>query len=118
MATVTTVLLNARDILQDLDSAAYRYTDAQLVRYLNEAVREIYRLRPDAMLGSYNDDLPTYVEGDIEAATAVAVPDFLSSVLTNYVVGRAEMRDDEFAVDGRAAILTNRAVAQLRTSEA
>lgn len=118
MTTVSTVVTNARGILQDTDSDSYRYTQAELVSYLNEAIQELRRLRPDFFVGSFNTSLPSYAEADIAAGTEVDVEDFLAPALVNYVAGRAQLRDDEFVSDGRAVALINRWTSQIRTTGA
>lgn len=96
MATFQNIIDNARVDLQDV--AGTRYTDAQLIGYANDGIQEMYRYRPDFRLGSYTAAVTTYV-----AADTLPIPDQYRMLLTNYLVFRAEVRDDEYSVDGRAA---------------
>lgn len=96
MATFQNIIDAARVDLQDV--AGTRYTDAQLMGYANDGIQEMYRYRPDFLLGNYTAAVTTYV-----AANNLPIPDQYRMLLTNYLVFRAEVRDDEYAVDGRAA---------------
>jgi hypothetical protein len=96
MATFQNIIDDARVDLQD--SAGTRYTTAQLLGYANDGVREMFRMRPDFRLGSYGVAVPTYVVGD-----NLPIPDNYRMLLTHYLIFRSETRDDEYAVNGRAA---------------
>lgn len=93
----------ARVLLQDT-RAPHRYATQELLGYLTSAVTEAYRLRPDLFVGSYST-LPIFSESNQSAA--VPLPVWLFPQAVNYMVGRAELRDDKFTVDGRALALTN-----------
>lgn len=95
MATFQNIIDDARVDLQD--SAGTRYTTAQLIGYANDGVREMFRVRPDFRLGSYGTPVPTYVESD-----TLPIPDNYRMLLTNYLIFRSEVRDDEYSVNGRA----------------
>jgi hypothetical protein len=101
--SVQDLLARVRQVLQDLDAEGYRYPTGDLIGYLNDAVLEAYRLRPDLFVGRYAQNLPQ-VDPTAPDFTTVDFPltnsCFVATV--NYVAGRAEIRDDEYAVDGRA----------------
>lgn len=104
---VSDLLDRVRQVLQDQDQDNYRYPTVDLVGYLNDAVLEARRLRPDLFLGSYLKALP---QAPTDASTdwstvAFPLPDQYFVAAYNYVAGRAEFRDDEFAVDNRAMTL-------------
>ena len=44
--TPQTIITEARDILNDTDSAGYRQTDAELLRYVNDGMKEVSRVNP------------------------------------------------------------------------
>lgn len=98
MFTIGRAVTRAQEILQDVDGV--RYTPAQLTAYLTEGIVAIRRVRPDIFIGQYATALSDYTESDLDSA--LPVPDSLLQGLAEYVAGRAELRDDEFAVDGRA----------------
>jgi hypothetical protein len=98
VATVSEIVLAARDILQDHEQT-YRYSDASLLRLVNQALLEIRRVRPDYFIGTFHRTVPR-VTG---LADTVPAPETLIPPIVRYVSGMAEMRDDEFTTDGRAA---------------
>jgi hypothetical protein len=97
MTTIATIISNARVILNDTDSV--RYTDSQLVTYANEAVKLAKRLRPDLFFGSYSTALATLTSASESPLDVVYDP-----ALVDFIVGRAETRDDEYVVAGRATL--------------
>ena len=100
---VSDLLARVRQVLQDLDQDNYRYPTSDMVGYLNDATLECRRLRPDLFLGTYLQPLPMVSETPIDYSTiAMPVPDSCFTACVDYVAGRVELRDDEFAVDGRA----------------
>ena len=98
VATIQNIIDDARVILQD--AAKTRYTDAQLTSICNYALYTANRLRPDLFFSSI---------GTAQTALAVGntfpLPPQYEPVVSNYVASRAELRDDEYSVDGRAAAL-------------
>ena len=98
MATLQNVIDGARVVLQDADKV--RYTDAQLLGYANDGIVLGFKYRPDFRLGNYTVALGTYV-----AADQVPFPVQYQHLLKYYVVSSAELRDDEYSQDGRAAAL-------------
>lgn len=97
--TVKDVVDRAGVTLQDKKGT--RYLTSELVGYLIDGLQEIRTLRPDLFIGGFDQPLP-----DTMALTdPLPVPDNLFARLSEFVAGCAELRDDEFAVDGRAVIL-------------
>lgn len=107
MATLQQIIDSARVDLQD--AAKTRYTDAELLEYANDGIQEGYRFRPDFKLGSFSVAPVTYVAGD-----DAPFPYTYQMILKHYVVARAELRDDEYALDGRAAALLGRFEKELK----
>lgn len=101
MATFQQIIDNAQVFLND--TAGTRYTDSQLLGYANEALKEIRRVRPDLFFGSYTTTLSTYGLSD-----TVPIGDEYLPYMTDYMIFRSEVRDDEYALDGRAAALFSR----------
>ena len=104
MTTFQQILDDARVLLNDeLDadgSNVPRYTETQLMLYARQAIVEARRVRPDLFLSNLVGDFPA-----LTAASTVPIPETYHVPLVDYVVARAEMRDDEFAVDSRAATM-------------
>jgi hypothetical protein len=101
--TISDCIGRARALLQDTLENAHRYSDADLLAYFNDALYELKRIRPDAWIGQYGEDLTLYASSDL--TTEVPFPSTYFAPVVYYIVGMAELRDDEFAVDGRAATL-------------
>lgn len=100
--TVGQVVDAARALVQDT-KAPYRYATDDLAGYVSEAMTEARRARPDLFLTTLRDPLPTYTAFDL--AAVIPMPDSYFSQVVNYVVGRADLREDAFAQDGRAITL-------------
>lgn len=100
--TVGQVVTAARAIVQD-SVVPYRYSDTDLAGYVSEALTEARRVRPDLFLGSLRAAVPLYTSADL--ATALPLPDSYFSQVVNYVAGRVDLREDQFAQDGRAMTL-------------
>ena len=98
MATLQNVIDSARVVLQDADKV--RYSDAQLLGYANDGIVLGFKYRPDFRLGQY-----TVALGDLGASDQVPFPVQYQQLLEYYVVSSAELRDDEYSQDGRAAAL-------------
>lgn len=118
MATTTPkaiddVITEARATIND-STVPFRFTNALMVSYLNTALREVYRYRPDAFIGNFQSGLlsqivlPTYSEADLglNPATQFPIDDrlFFNAVVF-FVTGRTELADDEFTDEGRAMTL-------------
>lgn len=101
--SIDDALLDARVILND--AAGDRYTDDQLVSDLNNAISMTKMLRPDAFI--LGEALPEFTAADLAQgpATDFPLPEIFYQSFVYYLAGNAELRDDEFAVDGRAMTL-------------
>ena len=79
----------ARDILNDA-STPYRWSDAQLLRWLSDGQREVYRRRPDLFMQLGAMVAPS----DLSATTDdLDVGEAQRAALTDYVCARAFMVD-------------------------
>ena len=96
--TVTKVITEARILLMDEVNSPYRYSDASLLSALNQAFPEIKLRRPDLFIS--NPVLPEYTAVD---SSLIVLNEMYRMALVYYVVGRAQMRDDEDVQDQRAA---------------
>lgn len=96
---VSAIIDECRDLLQD-QVVPYRYDTDQLERFVTFAVREAKRIRPDLFLGSFANPID-----DLTSSNPFPMPDEYAPTVANFAVSRAEFRDDEFTVDGRAVAL-------------
>lgn len=111
--TYQDLVTESRVLLQDTDTDVQRYDDTKLIDILNRGLQSLARIRPDAMYDLYtaNDlTVPELVETNPGAGQTVWTVDFGIEMqfyppLVAYVVGIAEIVDDEYSVDGRAAFL-------------
>ena len=101
--SIDDALTDARVILND--TAGDRYTDSQLVSDLNNAISMTKLLRPD--LFKLGEVLPEFTIADLGLGTPTdfPMPEVYYQSFVYYLSGNAELRDDEFAVDGRAMTL-------------
>ena len=106
MWTISDAITQARELLQDVDGD--RHTDAKLVGYLNNALADASRLRPDLFLPDTLAALPFYTDADLVTPPNFPIQDIYFTAVVEYIVGFVGMSDDEFAQDNRAAILLNR----------
>lgn len=111
LATVGDLIARARTLLQDKTEGAYRYPDADLISGLNEAFMEAKRLRPDLFLRTYDtSDIPAYTTLN---DPLTRIPEEYRPSFIYYVVGNAQLQDQEENIDARATTLLNKFVAQL-----
>lgn len=97
--TVQAVINRCREILQD--NAGERYTQDEMISHLVDAVHVARSVRPDLFVGQYATPIAdTYVPTD-----PFPLPEQFFATACYYVCGASELRDDEFAVDGRAMTL-------------
>ena len=95
--TYQSVVDLARIPLNDVDKT--RYSDATLLSFANHGMLAILKRRPDLFIGSYAS-LP---DGQKALTDAFPLPVQYVQTLADYVTGRSELTDDEFATSGRAA---------------
>ena len=97
--TIGDIVTDARVILND--TSGDRYTDAHLISDLNYAFSTTKGIRPDLFI--LGEALPEYTTADL--AEDFPLPEIVTQSFVYYLAGNAELRDDEFAVDGRAMTL-------------
>lgn len=100
--TIGDVITEARSYIQDTVEE-YRFTDADMVTYLNDALVEVKRLRPDFYIGSYDSDVTVYTTSDF--GTTFPINEQAYTPCAYFVAASASMRDDEHEVDARTASL-------------
>lgn len=124
LSTVKDYVARARELLQDL-VAPYRYSDATLMAGLNLAMGEVARVRPDIVVadrynvGTYEADqtvpFDELVFDSVVPSDTVPVPPQHRMALLFFIVGFAQLHDNEDVEDARAAALLNKFVSQLLT---
>ncbi|RLC18911.1 MAG: hypothetical protein DRI24_01710 [Deltaproteobacteria bacterium] len=102
--TVEQILGGARIILQDL-VLPYRNSQDDLLSALNAGLYELKRIRPDAWLTYYGQELPQYADNATDLAASIPTNPMFYQSLIYFVAGYAELKDDEYSVDSRASLL-------------
>ena len=96
------VIALARLTLNDTDASAYRDGDDNLLEYVNDGLDAMFDLRPDLFIGSMTG--ASITEGhQLALDTDLPVPGRYRRVLADFVIFRADSKDDEHANSGRAA---------------
>jgi hypothetical protein len=101
LGTLGGILDQCRTLLMDTDTLGgeYRYSNDSLVTNLNMGLWEMYRIRPDIFL-ELNFQVPQFVSALPDTPIEIE-PQFVPA-LVYYVVGMAQLRDDEGTQDSRA----------------
>jgi hypothetical protein len=113
--TIGRMLLDARSILNDVVpiTGSVRYSDVDLIQAFNSALLEARAKRPDAFLAmGLRVDIPQFVMPD-DQAEPFPLDQIFYPLCVNYIVGRSELREDEFAAEGRAVAMLNKFVTGL-----
>ena len=110
--TVTNYVTEARILLQDT-VPTYRYSDAELIMTLNLAIMTARRNRPDLFLSVTT--LPQFTATDITAGTPFAMDGQYRVAFLFFMVGFAQLRDEEDTQDTRAAAFIGKFTQQLMT---
>lgn len=108
LETLGQYLEEARTLLQDKHEP-YRYTTDELVEALNIGLAEARRLRADLFLP--RGDVPYFAPTDTNRKVPLNI--MYRSTLAYYIVGRAQLRDDENTTDQRAGALLQKFTAQM-----
>lgn len=108
--TVADYVTQARTLLLD-EIEPYRYPTADLVDALNNGILEARRLRPDLFLAYFNTSLPSYSASSL--STSVFVDPQYRMSFVYYIVGQAQLRDDEPNQDTRASAFMSKFIAQM-----
>jgi len=105
------ILTQVRTIVQD-QATPYRYQDAELYFALTEAMADARALRPDLFLAMGLDTTPFLVTSALANAQFPIAWQYVPAFI-DYVIGRAESRDDTYTDDSRAATFMGRFVQRL-----
>lgn len=111
--TYETLVTESRELLQDTDTDVQRYADSTLLNILNRGLQDLGRIRPDAFYDDFlanSLNVPEIVESGAGAGQVNWTDTFGAEMqfyapLVGYVTGVAEITDDEYTTDGRAALL-------------
>ena len=97
MATLQTVIDNARQTLNDDDKV--RWTDAEALTYAQDALDAIFYLRPDLFHGQF----ATIFDSEaLTLASNMPIADRFRRQVADYIIFRGEVKDEESVVTGRS----------------
>lgn len=113
------LIRTVREVVQDLgmefDFDGDRHTDDKLIRYINMAFQDAFRVRPDIFdLCGYPAEIPSVTTTDLAENNPIPVDPTYFSAIADYVSGLIGLGDDEFSLDGRAVTLLNRFTQKLQ----
>lgn len=110
------VILDSRTLVQDklpTSGSALRYSDDEMFESINGFMLEVRTKRPDLFLPmGMRRALPRYAAA-VDMNTPFPLDLSVYEAFVYYLVGRAELREDTWADDGRAVTLMNKSVSQL-----
>jgi hypothetical protein len=112
--TLRQLIEEARGHVMDVDAG--RYSDEDFLTYINNALYEIYRLRPDAYFGPLGNVVPQYETDDLDEEFPLSGIFYTATVY--FLAGSASLRDDEHVVESRATALLAMFAAKLIGSKA
>lgn len=110
--TVANYVAEARILLQD-KVPEYRYGNDELVSTLNLAIMTARRNRPDLFLPSM--EVPYFTVADLTNATVFHMDQQYRVAFLFFMVGFAQLRDEEDTQDTRAAAFIGKFTQQLMT---
>lgn len=102
----------ARILLQDT-VPTYRYADTELISALNLAIMTARRNRPDLFMDVVT--IPQFIAADIASGKAFAMDVQYRVAFLFFMVGYAQLRDEEDTQDTRAAAFIGKFTQQLMT---
>lgn len=111
--TIGSAIAEARAHIQDTVEE-YRYPDADMVQYFNDALAEVRRIRPDFFIGSLTSPVATYETTDF--ADPFPIDEQAYVAVTYFVAGSASLRDDEHEIDNRTTALLQAFTNKLRVA--
>jgi len=108
--TVGDYVDSARVLLQDT-VAPYRYSNIEIVDALNFGISEVIRVRPDVCFKLLRTAPVEFSASSL--SDAVVVDQRYRPAILYYIVGHAQLRDEEDVQGERAAALINAFVSRL-----
>jgi hypothetical protein len=98
--TVADVITSVRHTTNDSDPLGYKNQDLELLGYLVDALNFTKNERPDLFIGRYGFDISALVMTD-----SLPIGDQWFRPICDYVIARAETKDAEHVLSGRAELM-------------
>lgn len=96
--TVNDVLTSADGTLADV--ARVRYTEAERIGFVVDALNTILNVRPDIFLGRFGTPF-----GTLTGASTLPLDEMYFRPLVDFVIARCETKDEEHVVSGRVELM-------------
>jgi len=96
--TLQQVVDLARPTLNDDDKV--RWPDAECLAYVQTGLDTVYQIRPDLFIGKF----ATFDSAALALGDPLPIEDRYRRLLADYVISRAETKDDEAVNNNRAAL--------------
>ena len=106
LLTINDYIDEARVLQQDTVEE-YRNAHAERLSYVNQGLQQMRRLRPDLFIGRTTPNFQALDEAE------VALDELYRQTLLFYIVGMAQLRDEEDTTDARSAAFLNLFSSQL-----
>jgi hypothetical protein len=97
MATIQTVIDNARQTLNDDDKV--RWPDAECLTYAQDALDAMFYLRPDLFHGQF---ATIFDSETLTLASVMPISDRFRRQVGDYIIFRCETKDEEAVLTGRS----------------
>jgi hypothetical protein len=96
--TVAEVIESANSTLSDTDQV--RYTEAEKLGFVLDALQFIRNVRPDLFIGSYSTPI-----GALTKLSVLPIDNQFFRPVVDYVIARCETKDEEHVVSARAELM-------------
>ena len=104
--TIQEVITSARGTVND--DAADRYTDAEAIGFVIDALNATRSRRSDLFIGHLTENFGPYTTTDV-----LPIDDQYFRPIVDYVIARFETKDDEAVLSGRAQLMIQIAAGEL-----
>lgn len=110
--TISDLITTARALIKDnREGVTPRHSDAKLIRYLNLALSDARRLRPDLFLPSVATTDVVYTDANLN--TVFPLEYSYVTPFVEYMAAMVSLEEDEYVAEGRAQALAARFAAKL-----
>lgn len=104
--TVAELITSVNHTLNDED--ATRYTSAEQIEFVVDALNTVKTKRPDLFIGMFSTPI-----GTLTTASEIPIDEQFYRAVVDYVIARCETKDDESVVTARAELMAKFAAGML-----
>lgn len=99
-------MTSAISTLNDADET--RYSEAEKIGFVEDALNMIKNIRPDLFIGQFSTAI-----GTLTTASNLPVDDQFFRPIVDYVIARCETKDDEHVISARAEFMAKLSIGYL-----